>query len=82
MPAMVAKATPWGSTTTAPVRPATRSSRKVSRLTRGHQRKKGNQALSQKWGWMGLVGRADMRTSLGWDSQGTPSHVKARSSSG
>ena len=29
MPARVAKATPWGSTTTAPVRPASRSARRA-----------------------------------------------------
>ena len=41
-PAMVAKATPWGRTIRAPVKPASRSSRRVSRLTSGHQARKGS----------------------------------------
>jgi hypothetical protein len=42
MPAMVAKATPWGNTTIAPVRPAEKSVRNVPEFTFGHQTKKGN----------------------------------------
>src|SRR4030065_1966285 len=42
MPAMVANATPCGSTIIAPVIPATRSSLRVVRLTIGHQRRKGS----------------------------------------
>src|SRR3954464_14880858 len=41
MPAIVAKATPCGSTTTAPIAPAIASARSVTRLTRGHQRRNG-----------------------------------------
>ena len=41
MPASVAKATPCGITTTAPIRPAVASARSVPRLTRGHQSRKG-----------------------------------------
>ena len=40
-PAIMANATPCGSTTTAPVRPAIRSALRVSRVTRGHQRRNG-----------------------------------------
>src|SRR5512134_2565537 len=40
--AMVAKATAWGSTTMAPVRPARASARSVALPTRGSQRRNGN----------------------------------------
>ena len=50
IPAMVAKATPCGNTTSAPVAPATRSSRRVCRLTIGHQRRKGKRARMLKAG--------------------------------
>jgi hypothetical protein len=43
---MVAKATPWGRTINAPVRPATRSSRRLARVTSGHQSRKGNKRAS------------------------------------
>ncbi len=39
---MVANATPWGSTISAPVRPAVRSSRVLRRSTRDRQRRKGS----------------------------------------
>ena len=42
MPAIVAKATPCGTKIKPPVRPASPSARKLPRLTRGHQRKKGS----------------------------------------
>ncbi len=41
MPAMVAKATPWGRATMAPVMPAMRSARKLLAVTRGHHFRKG-----------------------------------------
>ena len=48
MPAMVANATPCGNTIIAPVRPAIKSARLVCRLTRGHQRRKGNTLYSHR----------------------------------
>src|SRR5205814_3567199 len=46
-PARMAKATPCGNRSTAPVRPATRSARVVCRLTSGHQRRKGKTLASR-----------------------------------
>ena len=43
MPAIVAKATPWGTKIKLPVKPAIRSARKLARATRGHHCKKGSQ---------------------------------------
>src|SRR5690606_39602363 len=45
-PAMAAKATPWGSTMTAPVRPANKSSLTDWRETNRVHARKGNRALS------------------------------------
>src|SRR3979409_1296555 len=45
MPAMVANATPCGSTTTAPMAPAIASARTVTRLTRGHHRRNGSKRV-------------------------------------
>ena len=41
IPAMVAKATPWGSTTTAPVSAASASAFRVPRSTSGHHSRNG-----------------------------------------
>src|SRR6266851_9643992 len=41
-PASVAKATPWGRTTTAPMRPASASAFSVERSTRGHHLRNGS----------------------------------------
>ena len=50
MPAMVAKATPCGSTIIAPVMAAIKSALWVSRLTMGHQRRNGR--ILKRWGWL------------------------------
>ena len=46
MPAMVAKATPWGRTTMAPVSPATKSYLRVPRPTSGHHSRNGRKRLT------------------------------------
>ncbi len=49
-PAMIANATPWGSTMIAPVSPASRSARVLRALIRPPQRRKGNRRLQSNPG--------------------------------